>query len=322
MPANPQLTAQPANSRRTSYTDKRRILRTILYDRWLYLMLLPGILYFLVFKYIPMWGVIISFQDYQPFSGILGSEWVGLKHFARFFSEPTFLILMKNTLIMALLNIVIFFPLPIIVALLLNELTGKWFKKGLQTIIYLPHFMSWVIVTGIVYIFFNIEDGVFNMLIQQMGFDKINFLASSGWFRPMVLAEVIWKETGWSTIIYLAALSGVDPQLYEAARMDGANRWQQLWSVTIPGILSTVVILLILRLGSFLDTGFEQIFLMLNAMNRDVGEVIDTYVYTSGITQGQFSYSTAIGLFKSVIGLILVSGANYTAKKFQQEGLY
>ncbi|MDF2927109.1 MAG: protein lplB [Paenibacillaceae bacterium] len=322
MPANPQLIAQHAKPQHKSYSNRKRILRTIIYDRWLYLMLLPGVLFFLAFKYIPMWGVIISFQDYQPFSGIMGSPWVGMKHFERFFTDPTFLILMKNTLVLAGLNIILFFPLPIIVALLLNELTGKWFKKGIQTIIYLPHFMSWVIVTGIVYIFFNVEDGVFNMLLQQTGLEKINFLASSGWFRPMVLAEVIWKETGWSTIIYLAALSGVDPQLYEAARMDGANRWQQLWHVTLPGILSTIVILLILRLGNFLDTGFEQIFLMLNALNRDVGEVIDTYVYTSGITQGQFSYSTAIGLFKSVIGLVLVSGANYMAKKFQQEGIY
>jgi putative aldouronate transport system permease protein len=182
--------------------------------------------------------------------------------------------------------------------------------------------MSWVIVIGIVYMFFNIEDGVVNMLIQSGGFEKINFLASPEWFRPIVLAEVIWKETGWSTIIFLAALSGVDPQLYEAARMDGANRWQQLWNVTLPAIMSTIIILLILRLGDFLDTGFEQVFLMLNALNRNVGEVIDTYVYTSGITQGQFSYSTAIGLFKSIIGLLLVTGANYSAKKLQQEGLY
>jgi putative aldouronate transport system permease protein len=316
------LQSNPTSRPAIPTMKQRRLFKTLLHDRWMYLMLLPGLLYFVVFKYIPMWGVVISFQDYQPFAGISGSQWVGLKHFERFFTEPTFIMLMKNTLILALMNIIIFFPLPIITALLLNELSGKMFKRTVQTIIYLPHFMSWVIVIGIVYMFFNIEDGVVNMLIQSGGFEKINFLASPEWFRPIVLAEVIWKETGWSTIIFLAALSGVDPQLYEAARMDGANRWQQLWNVTLPAIMSTIIILLILRLGDFLDTGFEQVFLMLNALNRNVGEVIDTYVYTSGITQGQFSYSTAIGLFKSIIGLLLVTGANYSAKKLQQEGLY
>ncbi len=317
MPAIPSA-ERPA----VRHDSKKRVLSKIIYDRWLYLMLLPGILYFLVFKYLPMWGVVISFQDFQPYSGIWGSPWVGFKHFERFFTEPTFQVLMKNTIILAVMNIILFFPLPIIVALLLNELRHAAFKKGIQTIIYLPHFMSWVIVAGIVYIFFNIKDGAVNMLLQESGLRQINFLASSDWFRPMILSEIIWKETGWSTIIYLAALSGVDPQMYEAARIDGANRWQQVWHVTIPGILNTIVILLILRLGDFLDTGFEQIFLMLNALNRDVGEVIDTFVYTSGITQGHFSYSTAIGLFKSVIGLALVMGANYAAKKFNQEGIY
>ncbi|RAU98603.1 sugar ABC transporter permease [Paenibacillus sp. YN15] len=291
-------------------------------DRWLYFMLLPGLLYFLIFKYVPMWGVLIAFQNYQPFLGISGSEWVGFDHFIRFFSEPTFMMLMKNTLILALWNIVLFFPVPIIVALLLNELRLQSAKRLIQTLIYIPHFMSWVIVVGIIYIFFNTESGIVNVLLQDAGIGKINFLASEKWFRPMVLGEVMWKETGWSTIIYLAALAGVDVQLYEAAKIDGANRWQQLWHVTIPAILNTVVILLILRLGNFLDTGFEQIFLMLNALNRGVAEVIDTYVYTAGITQGQFSYSTAVGLFKSVIGLMLIVGANRLAKKFNHEGIY
>lgn len=291
-------------------------------DRWLYFMLLPGLVYFLIFKYVPMWGVLIAFQNYQPFLGMSGSEWVGFGHFIRFFSEPTFMMLMKNTLILALWNIVLFFPVPIIVALLLNELRLQSAKRLIQTLIYIPHFMSWVIVVGIVYIFFNTESGIVNVLLQDAGIGKINFLASEKWFRPMVLGEVMWKETGWSTIIYLAALAGVDVQLYEAAKIDGANRWQQLWHVTIPAILNTVVILLILRLGNFLDTGFEQIFLMLNALNRGVAEVIDTYVYTAGITQGQFSYSTAVGLFKSVIGLMLIVGANRLAKKFNHEGIY
>lgn len=205
---------------------------------------------------------------------------------------------------------------------MLNELKNEFVKRSVQSLIYIPHFMSWVVVVGIAYMFFTTEGGIVNELIVKLGGEKVNFLISNEWFRTMVTAEVIWKETGWGTIIFLAALSGVDPQLYEAARMDGANRIRQLWHITLPAIRSTIVILLILRLGNFLDTGFEQIFLMLNAMNREVGEVFDTYVYSIGISQGQYSYSTAVGLFKSIVGLILVVVANRLAKKFGEEGIY
>lgn len=285
-------------------------------------MLLPGMLYFLVYKYLPMLGLVISFQNYQPFLGVSGSDWVGFDHFERFFNEPTFWLLFRNTLILACYNILFFFPLPIIVALMLNEITRDRVKRTIQTLIYIPHFVSWVVVVGIVYLFFTTEGGLVNELLAYLGFEKIPFLLSETWFRTMIIGEVIWKETGWGTIIFLAALAGVDPSLYEASRIDGAGRWRQLWHITLPAIRSTIVILLILRLGSFLDTGFEQLFLMLNAMNRDVGEVFDTYVYTAGIQQGQYSYSTAIGLFKSVVGLILVVGANYVAKKLDEEGVY
>ncbi|GAA4860450.1 hypothetical protein GCM10023310_44650 [Paenibacillus vulneris] len=188
--------------------------------------------------------------------------------------------------------------------------------------IYIPHFVSWVVVVGIVYMLFTTEGGIVNEWIYSLGGEKINFLLSAEWFRTMVTSEVIWKETGWGTIIFTAALAGIDPQVYEAARIDGAGRWKQIWHVTLPSIRSTIIILLILRLGSFLDTGFEQIFLMLNPLNREVGEVFDTYVYTLGLSQGQFSYSTAVGLFKSVVSLILVIGANYMAKKIGEEGVY
>ncbi len=296
--------------------------RRIIGNRWLYIMLLPGMLYFLVYKYLPMLGLVISFQNYQPFLGVSGSDWVGFDHFERFFNEPTFWLLFRNTLILACYNILFFFPLPIIVALMLNEITRDRVKRTIQTLIYIPHFVSWVVVVGIVYLFFTTEGGLVNELLAYLGFEKIPFLLSETWFRTMIIGEVIWKETGWGTIIFLAALAGVDPSLYEASRIDGAGRWRQLWHITLPAIRSTIVILLILRLGSFLDTGFEQLFLMLNAMNRDVGEVFDTYVYTAGIQQGQYSYSTAIGLFKSVVGLILVVGANYVAKKLDEEGVY
>ncbi|MGG4128518.1 sugar ABC transporter permease [Paenibacillus illinoisensis] len=298
------------------------LLGRMVRNRWLYFMLLPGLLYFLIFKYWPMYGILIAFKDYQPFLGFWDSPFVGLKHFERLFNDPNFIVLFRNTLMLAMLNILFFFPLPIVIALMLNELRHHLFKRTIQTLVYIPHFMSWVVVVGIAYIFLTTEGGIVNDLLVYFGWDKINFLASNEWFRTIVTAEVIWKETGWGTIIFLAALSGVDPQLYEAARMDGANRLRQLWHITLPAIRSTIIILLILRLGNFLDTGFEQIFLMLNAMNREVGEVFDTYVYSVGISQGQYSFSTAVGLFKSLIGLVLVVVANHLAKRFGEEGIY
>ncbi|MEK3913949.1 sugar ABC transporter permease [Paenibacillus sp. FSL H7-0331] len=285
-------------------------------------MLAPGFFYFVIFKYIPMWGVLIAFQDYQVFQGFLASPWVGVKHFDRFFGDPAFWLLFRNTFVLAFYNLFFFFPLPILIALMLNEVRQELFKRAVQTLIYIPHFISWVVVVGIAYIFFTTEGGIVNEWIASLGWEKLNFLVSEKWFRVMVVSELMWKETGWGTIIFLAALAGVDPQLYEAARMDGANRLRQLYHITLPAIRSTIVILLILRLGSFLDTGFEQIFLMLNPLNRQVGEVFDTYVYSIGIQQGLFSYSTSVGLFKSVIGLVLVLGANYTAKRFGEEGVY
>jgi putative aldouronate transport system permease protein len=301
-----------------SSTIRGRLIR----NRWLYFMVLPGLLYFLIFKYWPMYGIFIAFKDYQPFLGFWDSPFVGLKHFERLFSDSNFIILFRNTMILATYNILFFFPLPIVIALMLNELRQEFVKRTVQTLVYIPHFMSWVVVVGIAYIFLTTEGGLVNELIVKLGGEKINFLASNDWFRFIVTAEVIWKETGWGTIIFLAALAGVDPQLYEAARMDGANRLRQMWHITLPAIRSTIIILLILRLGHFLDTGFEQIFLMLNAMNREVGDVFDTYVYSVGISQGQYSFSTAVGLFKSLVGLILVVLSNSLAKKFGEEGIY
>jgi putative aldouronate transport system permease protein len=307
-----------ASSATMSSTITGRFVR----NRWLYFMVVPGLLYFLIFKYWPMYGILIAFKDFQPFLGFWESPFVGLKHFERLFSDSNFLVLFRNTLILATYNILFFFPLPIVIALMLNELRQGFVKRSVQTLIYIPHFMSWVVVVGIAYMFLTTEGGIVNELLARFGGEKINFLISNEWFRTIITAEVIWKETGWGTIIFLAALSGVDPQLYEAARMDGANRFRQMWNITLPAIRSTIVILLILRLGHFLDTGFEQIFLMLNAMNRDVGEVFDTYVYSVGISQGQYSFSTAVGLFKSIIGLILVVVSNYLAKKSGEEGIY
>ncbi|MBO2944618.1 sugar ABC transporter permease [Paenibacillus sp. F411] len=302
--------------------NQRSWRRDLLRDRWLYVMLLPGIIYFLVYKYLPMWGVIIAFQNYSPALGILDSAWVGLKHFNRLFSEPTFWQLFRNTLLLSLYQIVFFFPIPIILALMLNELKNQVFKRFVQTIIYIPHFVSWVVIVGISYLFLTPEGGFINEAIAATGNDKVNFLMSEDWFRTLQIGQVIWKEAGWGTIIFLAALAGVDPQLYEAARMDGANRWRQLWHITLPALKSTIIILFILRLGDILEQGAEHILLLLNALNRQVGEVFDTYVYTVGLLQGNFSYSAAVGLFKSLVGLILVLVANYTAKKAGEEGVF
>jgi putative aldouronate transport system permease protein len=302
--------------------SKYRTLRRMAGDRWLYVLLLPGLLYFIIFKYIPMWGVSIAFQQYNPFLGMLHSPWVGLEHFGRLFADPDFFKLLRNTLLIGMYKLVFFFPAPIVIALLLNELRRELFKRFIQTMIYIPHFMSWVVVVAISYMLFTTEGGAVNNLIEQLFGEKINFLLSREWFRPMLVGQIIWKETGWGTIIFLAALAGVDAEQYEAAVIDGANRFRQLWHVTLPAIRGTIAILLILRLGDFLDTGFEHVFLLLNPMNRDVGEVFDTYVYTVGLAQGQFSYSTAVGLFKSVVGLILVLSANYVSKKAGQESIY
>ncbi|WMT30097.1 sugar ABC transporter permease [Bacillus aerius] len=301
---------------------RKRLLNQLLSQKFLYLMILPGLLYFLVFKYVPMWGLIIAFQDYQPFLGIIGSEWVGFKHFIRLFTEPTFFILLKNTLILFAMNVVIFFPIPILLALLLNEVRLALFKKFVQTMIYIPHFMSWVIVVSLSFVLLTVDGGLINELIAFFGGEKINFLLSQEWFRPMYILQVIWREAGWSTIIYLAAITAVDPQLYEAAKMDGAGRLRQMWHITLPAIKSVIVVLLILKIGDTLELGFEHVYLLLNATNREVAEIFDTYVYTAGLKQGQFSYSTAVGLFKAAVGLILVMMANRLAKKFGEEGIY
>lgn len=290
-------------------------------DKWMYILLMPGLLYFLVFKYLPMWGIIIAFQNYQPFLGFWNSDWVGLENFRNFFSNPDFFRLLRNTFILAMYDLVFFFPAPIIIALLLNEIRVATFKRLIQTMVYVPHFISMVIVASMSYVFLTTNGGIINEIIVWLTGERINFLADPSWFRPLIIMQIIWKETGWGTIIFLAALASVDVEQYEAAVVDGASRFQRLWHVTVPAISTTIVILLILRLGNFLDNGFEQIFLMTNSLNRSVADVFDTYVYFVGITQGAFSYSTAIGLFKSVIGIILIYGSNWLAKRFGQEGI-
>lgn len=300
----------------------RLLGRKLKRDKYLYFLAIPGMIFFLVFKYIPIWGILIAFQEYSPVRGMLGSPWVGFTHFERFFANDQFWLLFRNTLMINLLNLTLFFPLPILFALLMNELKSVVYKRIVQSIVYLPHFLSWVIIAGLTFILLSMSRGLVNEVLVNMGMEKIQFLNDPDLFWIMLTLQSIWKETGWGTIIFLAAIAGTDPQLYEAAKMDGANRLRQMWHVTLPAIRNVIVVLLILRLGHMMDIGFEQVFLMYNGAVSNVAEVFDTYVYRVGVQQGQFSFSTAVGLFKSAIGFILVVLSNWLAKKFGDEGIY
>ena len=302
---------------------KKRNLGHEIKQNWLlYLMILPGLLYFLIFKYAPMGGLVIAFQNYFPFLGIKGSQWVGLEHFRRFFTSGDFSMLMRNTLILFGLNLVFAFPASIILAIALNEVRNTRFKKSVQTIVYLPHFISWVIVVSIFYVLLTTEGGAINNVIASRGGNKIPFLTDPRWFRPLYIIQEIWKGAGWGSIVYLASLTNVDQQLYEAADLDGASRMQMIWHVTLPSIRPTIITMLILKVGDVLELGFEHVYVMLNSLNRGVAEIFDTFVYTAGITNGQLSFSTAVGFFKSIVGLILVIFANRLAKKVGEEGVY
>ncbi|MDQ1913536.1 ABC transporter permease subunit [Paenibacillus sp. GD4] len=288
----------------------------------LYLIMVPGILYFILFKYLPMWGIVIAFKDFSIFAGFSASEWVGLEHFRKMMNDPQFFLVFRNTIIISLYKLIWGFPGPIILALLLNEIRSMFYKRTIQTLAYLPHFLSWIIIGGIMVNVLSPVTGAVNGVIEWLGFEPIFFLADPQWFRAMLVISDIWKEVGWGAIIYLAALAGVDPQLYEAAVMDGAGKWKQLIHVTLPSIMSTIIVLFLLRLGHILDVGFEQVFVLYNSLVYDVADVIETYVYRIGIGQSQFSYSTAVGLLKSVISLILVVIINKAVKKTGQEGIY
>jgi putative aldouronate transport system permease protein len=300
----------------------KKLWNNIMKDKYLWLLALPGIVYFITFKYVPMWGILISFQEYSPFKGLWRSDWIGLDHYVRFFTNPDFLLLFRNTLAINFFNLAFFFPLPILISLMLNEVRKEYFKRTVQSIIYLPHFLSWVVIVGITFLLLSESEGIINKLLVALGFEPFGFLTNSNTFWLMLTVQSIWKEAGWGTIIFLAAMANVDPQLYEAARMDGASRLKQAWHVTLPTIRNVILILLILRLGDIMDVGFEQVFLMMNGAVSSVADVFDTYVYRVGILQGQFSYTTAVGIFKSVVGLILVLGANKLAKKYGEEGIF
>lgn len=320
-----ETNASPASGRtvkKKTITASGRLAADLARDKYLYLLALPGILYFIIFKYVPVGGLVIAFQNYSPYFGIMESEWVGLEHFQRFFSNDDFMMLLRNTMMISLLNLVFFFPLPVVLSLMLNELRSAAYKKFVQTVIYIPHFLSWVLIAGLTYLMLSQSEGLVNKLLHEFGGQRIGFLTDPDMFWGLLTAQVVWKEVGWGTIIFLAAIAGVDPQLYEAAVVDGAGRFRKMWHITLPAIRNVIVILFILRLGSVMDVGFEQVYLMMNGAVSEVADVFDTYVYRNGIQQGEFSYSTAIGLFKSIVGIVLVVGANKLAKRFGEEGVY
>ena len=297
--------------------------RYMLQHRWLYFMLIPGALYFILFRYIPMGGLIIAFKEYSPFKGMWGSPWVGFGQFVKFFTANDFSRLLTNTLGISLLQLVLYFPAPIILSLFLNEVRHSGYKRVVQTLVYIPHFVSWVIVASLTYQLFNVSDGVFNVIYKAIsGGQTFDILSKPSAFWGLIVGQDIWRETGYGTIVFLAALAGVDQELYEAARVDGAGRWRLMWHITLPAIRGTIIMMLILRVGGIMNTGYEQIFLMRNDLNLAKAEVFDTYIFTKGIKSGQYSFTAAAGMFKSVVGMILVLLSDRIAKLFGESGLY
>jgi putative aldouronate transport system permease protein len=315
--------ARKANSVIDSHAKVKRGLKIkkIFSNYQLYLFLLPALIYFIVFHYLPMYGILIAFKDFVATKGIMGSPWVGFKHFERFFESFQFWTLIKNTLGLSVVQLIVGFPLPIFLALMLNQIRSEKYKRFVQTVVYAPHFISVVVLAGMIFVFFS-NNGLINNIILLFGGDPISFMAKPEWFKPLYIASGVWQETGWAAIIYLAALAGVSPELHEAAVMDGANKWQRIFHVDIPAIMPTAVILLILSVGGIMNIGFEKAYLLQTPMNQPSAEIIPTYVYKMGLQQAQYSFAAAVGLFNAVINLILLIAVNKFAKKLSGTGLW
>lgn len=293
-------------------------MKTILKNRELFALYLFAFAFFLVFKYGPIYGVLIAFKDFRVIDGIWGSPWVGFKHFEALFHSADFYRLLSNTLLLNLYLLLFAFPAPIVLALLLNEIRSRFFQRFVQMTMYLPHFVSWVIMSGLVIYFLSPTTGIVAEIVSWFGGKPVFYMGHKEYFRSIVVGSAILKDIGWGSIIYFAALSGINPELHESATMDGANRWQRLFHINIPSIMPTIAIMFILSLGGFLSANFEQIINLLNPVTFDTGDVIDTYVYRVGLQQFQYSYTAAIGLFKSLVGLLLILGANFTVRKMSR----
>lgn len=316
-------TNRPAPSGETRKSEYfSQLKKDLKKHKWLYIMLIIPIIFVLIWNYWPMYGVIIAFKDYSPAFGILGSPWVGLKHFERFFASYFFVEILVNTLRLSLYSLLVSVPLPIILALLFNELNRKWFKSTVQTISYIPNFISVVVVIGMVQFFFSTQDGMINMLLETFGFSAIDFLGSPKWFPHIYVWSGVWQSVGWGTLIYTAAMSGISPDQYEAAYLDGASRLQCIKNITIPSIMPTIIISTILATGSILSVGFEKNFLLQNASNLATSEVLSTYTYKMGIINGEYSFSAAVGLFNNVINFIVLFAVNKIAQKTNESSLW
>ena len=292
-------------------------------DRWkrirgnwdLYAMLLPGLLFLFVFKYTPMYGIVIAFQEFNIFDGISGSQWVGIEQFRKLIDSEEFGIVFRNTLLISFYKIVILFPIPIVIALFLNEVMSAWFKRLIQTVIYLPHFLSWVIIAGLFINILSPAGGLVNDLIVLFGGDPISFLLDNNWFRSVLVFSAGWKEAGWNAIVFIAAIAGIEQEQYEAASIDGAGRVRKMISITLPGIMPIIVLMFILRIGHLLEAGTEQILTMYNPIVYETGDVIGTFVYRIGLGKMDYSFSTAVGLFNSVVGFLLIISGNWLSKR-------
>lgn len=305
-------------TQRWLYSWKRSLIKY-----WdLYLLIVPVLIWLAIFKYGPMYGTIIAFENYSPSRGVFGSKWVGFKHFERFFNAYNFKDILLNTIKLSLLQLVCAFPMPILLALVLNELNNKRYKKLVQTVTYSPFFLSTVVMVGLIDAFLYPNTGLLNVLVTKLGGQSINYMAKDEYFRPIFIISHIWKGTGWASIIYMSALTSVDPQLYEAARIDGANRLQALVHVTIPAIIPTAIIMLIRDCGSIMDVGFEKVYLMQNDLNMGASEVISTYVYKVGMVNSQYSYSTAVNLFNSMINLAMLLLVNKISRTVSETSLW
>lgn len=303
---------------RPKYTMWKRMAQ----DRQLYLLVMPALAFIVLFHYIPLYGLQIAFKDYKIGEGIWGSSWVGLKHFIRFYDAPNFWTLFTNTLGLSVYQLAVGFPVPVILAIMIHEAAAKKFRKLVQMITYAPHFISTVVIVGMLVLFLNEDRGIINHLVAAIGGPRIDYMTSPEWFKTVFVFSGIWQNAGWGTIIYLAALSAIDPQLVEASKMDGATRLQKIWHVDIPGIAPTIIILLILDVGHLLSIGFEKVLLMQNSLNIGAGDVIQTYVYRVGILGGQFSYSAAIGLFNAAVNFTLLLTVNQIARNRSETSLW
>jgi putative aldouronate transport system permease protein len=301
---------------------QQQIFKRIIRNYDLYLLLLPTLAYFIIFHYLPMYGLQIAFKNFNPVKGIMGSAWVGFDNFERFFESYQLVTIIRNTLGISIYELLVAFPAPIILALMINQLTSERFKRFVQTITYAPHFISTVVVVGIVYLLLSPKTGAVNSLLGIFGIKPIFFMGSAEWFKTVFVFSGVWQSVGWGTIIYLAALTAVNPDLHEAATVDGASKLQRVYHVDIPSIMPTVIIMLIMNMGHMMSVGFEKVYLMQNQLNIDSSETIQTYVYKAGLVQGQYSYSAAIGLFNTVINFILLISVNKIAKSLKQTSLW